>query len=227
MRTPLCFLVLGLLLLLPARPSFAQSAAPTPDKKCEEARAKLSSSNRWLANYGGGQGDPYYETAKEYLRVCAGVDDEFTRFVRSYVERYEAAVREFEATKTVKSILSSLQAGDLKKTSPHIYVKLADAYVAGSYEPRLRELVRLIESGKSPDSKEVREKWARASDALDRTIDAYARAVAACELKGGCEGWEKLWASQLARYYAFRHDGSQDGFKETVDGALDRPLPSP
>jgi hypothetical protein len=224
MRMSLCFLVFGFLLLLPARPSFAQSAAPTPDKKCEEAKVRLT--NRWRENYSDGQSEAY-EAAKEYLRICAGGDYEFTNFLRHYIERYEAAVREFEATKTVKSILSSLQADDLKKTRPDIYVKLADAYVTGSYEPRLRELVRFVESGKSPDSKEVREKWARVSDALDRAIDAYARAVAVCELKRGCEGWERFWASQLARYYALRHDGSQDGLKETVDGALDRPLPSP
>jgi hypothetical protein len=224
MRTSTCFLTLGLLLLLTARPSPAQSAAPTPDKKCEEAKAKLSPYLR--ANYSDRQSEAY-EAAKEYLRTCAGVDDDFTRFVRSYVQRYEAAVREFEATKTVKSILASLRTGDLKKTQGYVYAKLADAYVAGSYEPRLRELLRLVESGKSPDSKEVREQWARVSGALDRVVDAYARAVAACESKGGCEGWERLWASQLARYYALRHDGSQDGFKEAVGGALDRPLPSP
>jgi len=221
----LCFLALGLLLLLPARPSFAQSAAPAPDKKCEEAKSKLSPYLR-LVNYGDRQSEAY-EAAKEYLRVCAGVDDDFTRFIRSYVEKYGAAVREFEATKTVKSILSSLQAGDPKKTGAYVYANLAVAYVTGSYEPRLRELVRLVESGKSPDSKEVREQWARVADALGRAIDGYARAVAACDLKGGCEGWERLWASQLARYYALRHDGSQDGLKETVDGALGRPLPSP
>jgi len=226
MRTSTCFFALGLLLLPAARPSLAQSAAPTPDKKCEEAKAKLSAP-RVLYDHGGGQDDPHYEAAKEYLRACAGADDKFTRGIRLYVERYEAAVREFEAAKTVKSVLSSLQAADLKTTSPHVYVKLADAYVAGVYEPRLRELLRLVESGKSPDSKEVREQWARVSDALDRAVDAYARAVAACESKGGCEGWERLWASQLARYYALRHEGSQDGFRQTVVGALDRPLPSP
>jgi hypothetical protein len=75
-----------------ARP---QGAAP-PARACDEMRARVYDAFRGVSN------TPErmrrnYEAAREFSRVCGDSGDEVTRHIVKWVEKYEAAVRAFEA----------------------------------------------------------------------------------------------------------------------------------
>jgi uncharacterized protein YifE (UPF0438 family) len=165
-----------------------------------------------------------YEAAKEFLRICDGAETEQAQFVKTWVEKYDAAVRLYEAEKTLASLVEEARRGS---TQPSVYSRMAEALVATRYEPQMRRLLTLIESGKSPDSKEVREAWAGVSASLDSVVGAYARAIALCGADDGCQVARGSWMGNLAKYYALRHDGSQEGLQQTIAHALDAPLPKP
>jgi hypothetical protein len=44
-----------------------------------------------------------YEAAREYIRVCPA-DGKYTEFVRRWVEKYDAAVREFELKRSAAEL---------------------------------------------------------------------------------------------------------------------------
>src|SRR5919206_766280 len=96
---------------------------------------------------------------------------------------------------------------------------MAEPYVAARYEPRMRHLLALIESGKSPDSKEARVTWAEVTASLDSVIDSYARAIALCGAGEGCQVARGSWMWNLIKYYGLRHDGSQEGLQQTIERA--------
>ena len=157
-----------------------------------------------------------YETSKEFLRICDGAETEKTRSVESWVERYDAAMRRYEAEKTLAQLTGEARAGS---TQPSLYSRMAEAYVAARYEPRMRHLLALVESGKSPDSKEVRATWAEVTASLDSVIDSYARAIALCGAGEGCQVASGSWMMNLIKYYGLRHDGSREGLQQTIERA--------
>ena len=88
-------------LALAPSPRAQQPAAPPPALACDEA-AQAKRYKRFHENFrGAGQKEGVYETAKEFLRCCAeGHTTEMCRiqgYVANWVEKYDAAVRRFEA----------------------------------------------------------------------------------------------------------------------------------
>jgi hypothetical protein len=192
--------------------------------RCDEAWTRFSPHIRL-----DGPGTPEraaqaYEAAKEFLRICDGAETEKARFVKNWFEKYDAAVRKFEAEKTLASLVEEAQRGS---TQPSVYSRMAEALAAARYEPEKRRLSSLIESGKSLDSKDVREAWAGVTASLDLVVNSYARAIALCGADDGCQVARDSWMGNLAKYYALRHDGSQEGLQQTIAHALDAPLPKP
>jgi hypothetical protein len=184
--------------------------------RCEDAWVKLGPR---IMLEGAGTSErqaQIYETSKEFLRICDGAETEKARFVKSWMERYDAAVRQYEAEKTLASLVEEARAGS---TQPSVYSRMAEAYVAARYEPRMRHLLALIESGKSPDSKEARVTWAEVTASLDSVIDSYARAIALCGAGEGCQVARGSWMGNLIKYYGLRHDGSQEGLQQTIERA--------
>jgi hypothetical protein len=153
-----------------------------------------------------------YQAAKEFLRVCEGVDAAQVRFVRKWVEKYDAAVNSFKAQQSFRELVEEVRKGD---APPATYARLAEVGVVGLYEPNLRQLHALIDSGKSLDSKEVREAWAEMAKALDTIVSAYE----------GCQVAKGSWTGNLAKYYALRHNGSTEGLQEFISRGLDAPIP--
>lgn len=192
--------------------------------RCDEAWVRFSPNVRM-----DGPGTPErsaqaYEAAKEFLRACDGAETKQAQFVRSWVEKYDAAARQFEAEKTLASLVEEALKGGAQ---PSVYSRMAEAIAAARYEPRRRQLLTLIETGKSLDSKEVRESWAGVAAALDSIVDAYARAIASCGASEGCQVAKGSWTGNLAKYYVLRHDGSADGLEQAVAHALDAPFAKP
>jgi hypothetical protein len=192
--------------------------------RCDEAWARLSPH---VGTDGPGTPERFAQTygaAKEFLRVCDGADTKQERFVKTWVEKYDAAVRQYEAEKTLAPLVEEALGGGAQ---PSVYSRMAEAFVAARYEPRKRQLLALIESGKSPDSEDVREAWAGVAAALDSIVDAYARAVASCGARDGCQVAKGSWTGSLAKYYALRHDGAAAGLEQTIAHALDVPFSKP
>jgi hypothetical protein len=197
--------------------SLRKSVARREDfARCEDAWVRLGP--RIMSE---GSGTPereaqIYETSKEFLRICDGAETEKARFVKTWVEKYDAAVRQYEAEKTLAQLTGEARAGS---TQPSVYSRMAEAYVAARYEPRTRHLLALMEAGKSPDSKEARATWAEVTASLDSVIDSYARAVALCGAGEGCQVATGSWMANLIKYYGLRHDGSQEGLQQTIERA--------
>jgi hypothetical protein len=100
MKRLLRILALGFMLSACAPLVFAQtSATPPPTKQCDEEKAELYKHIRNCCREPGEQ-KVAYEAGKEFLGVCSAAQDEETRqmlkYVRNWVEKYDAAVREFE-----------------------------------------------------------------------------------------------------------------------------------
>jgi len=192
--------------------------------RCDEAWTRLSPRLK-----SGGPGTPErfhqtYEASKEFLRICDGADTEEARYVKTWVEKYDALVRQFEAEKALATLYEEARAGS---TNPTVYSRMAEAFVAARYEPQKRQLLSMIEAGKPLDSKDVREVWAEMVKALDSVVDAYARAIATCAAGDGCEVALGTWRGGLVKFYMLRHDGSQEGLEQTIAHALDAPPSKP
>ena len=112
---------------------------------------------------------------------------------------------------------------DLKKL-PSLYYYLASAYQSGPYA-RLSAEYQKNFAGKpeTPESKQAIEKL---NQVMDRMIDAYARAVAAAGTDPQQAANKTAWLANVTTFYKFRHQDSDAGLTEYIDGALARPLPA-
>ncbi len=184
--------------------------------RCEDAWVKLGPRLMSEGSATSERAAQIYETSKELLRICDGAETEKTRSVKSWVERYDAAMRRYEAEKTLAQLTGEARGGSAQ---PSLYSRMAEAYVAARYEPQMRHLLALIETGKSLDSKEVRATWAEVTASLDSVVDSYARAIALCGAGEGCQVARGPWMMSLIKYYGLRHDGSQEGLQQTIERA--------
>jgi hypothetical protein len=157
-----------------------------------------------------------YEGEKKYLRLCGNSDDAFTRSVRESVEGYEA-------TQALPRLLrAARKAGSPESKDPNTYAALASAH-----EVRYRLMTGSYEHEESYVAGVVAARKTALEEATDLIIDAYARAVAACGAEARCQTQKADWTKRLTELYAARHGGSDAGLRETIDGALGKPLPRP
>ena len=109
MKRLLRILALGFALSACAPLAFAQTSTTLPTtKQCDEAKAELY--KKINCDYCHGHPEEQrasYEASKEFLKVCSAAQDEETRqmlkYVRNWVEKYDAAVREFELRQAGRS----------------------------------------------------------------------------------------------------------------------------
>ncbi|MGZ8848500.1 MAG: hypothetical protein ACXW3C_18730 [Pyrinomonadaceae bacterium] len=113
---------------------------------------------------------------------------------------------------------------DLKK-SPIVYNELATAYGEGPVAKYAKDYQALVEAQKSVDSPEAKLVIANMNQALDRQIDAFARAAAASTAPADKEAFRKV----LADVYKDRNkkDAAQAELDTLVASALSKPLPDP
>ncbi|HEX6188473.1 MAG TPA: hypothetical protein VFZ40_10360 [Pyrinomonadaceae bacterium] len=113
---------------------------------------------------------------------------------------------------------------DLQK-SPVVYNELATAYGEGPVSKYAKEYKAAAEAGKSVDSPEVKLIVANLNQALDRQIDAFARAAAASSAPADKEAFKKV----LADVYKDRNkkDPVPAELDTLVASALSKPLPDP
>jgi hypothetical protein len=113
---------------------------------------------------------------------------------------------------------------DLKK-NPVIYNELATAYGEGPVDKYTKEYKALADAGKSVDSPEVKLAVANLNQALDRQIDAFARAAAVSTTPAD----KKAFMDVLAAVYKDRNkkDAVESELNNLVASALSKPVPEP
>lgn len=108
--------------------------------------------------------------------------------------------------------------GEYKRTSG-AYASLGHAYQAGDYVPLVERYQKRCT--RKERTGECRKLLAKINLALDRVIDAYARALALQDDPGN-----KVWMKvDLENLYKSRHNGKTDGLAELVATVLSKPLP--
>lgn len=104
--------------------------------------------------------------------------------------------------------------------APETYYNLAFAYENGPYK-KLASAYNDNFADK-PETEEGKQALSRVNDITDRTIDAYARAVALVDAKSDVRA---KWMAHLTELYKSRHDGSDTGLQEMISGVLKQPMP--
>lgn len=104
--------------------------------------------------------------------------------------------------------------------APETYYNLAFAYENGPYK-KLASAYNDNFADK-PETEEGKQALSRVNDITDRTIDAYARAVALVDAKSDVRG---RWMAHLTELYKSRHDGSDTGLQEMISRVLTQPMP--
>ena len=113
---------------------------------------------------------------------------------------------------------------DLKK-NPVLYNELATAYGEGPVAKFAKDYQALAEAGKSVDSPEAKLVVANLNQALDRQIDAFARAAAVSTTPAD----KKAFMDVLAAVYKDRNkkDPAEAELNSLVASALSKPVPEP
>ena len=113
---------------------------------------------------------------------------------------------------------------DLKK-NPLLYNDLATAYGEGPVAKFAKDYQALAEAGKSVDSPEAKLAVANLNQALDRQIDAFARAAAVSTTPAD----KKAFMDVLAAVYKDRtkKDPAESELNALVASALSKPVPDP
>jgi hypothetical protein len=111
---------------------------------------------------------------------------------------------------------------DLKK-NPLLYNELAEAYGGGPIDKFAKEYKALADAGKSVDSPEVKLAVANLNQALDRQIDAFARAAAVSTNPTD----KKAFMDALSAVYKDRNkkDAAESELNNLVASALTNPVP--
>lgn len=188
----------------------------------------------YLLMAGAGLGDPNLlsESAQAAKKAIELVEAGKTFDKSGYQTRDQAlaAMNYLIAKSTMKTsatdaipffIKAAKYESDLKK-SPIVYNELATAYGEGPVAKYAKDYQALVAAQKSVDSPEAKLVIANLNQALDRQIDAFARAAAAASPAD-----KKAFMDVLAAVYKDRtkKDPAENELNTMVASALSRPLP--
>ena len=125
-------------------------------------------------------------------------------------------------TDAIPVIVKALKFNSDLKKSPVVYNELATAYGEGPVDKYAKEYKALADAGKSVDSPEVKLAIANLNQALDRQIDAFARAAAAA-----APADKQAFVKVLGEVYKDRHkkDAAEAELNTLVASALSTPVP--
>jgi len=125
-----------------------------------------------------------------------------------------------EPDNALQYIAEALRHPGAVQKAPETYYNLAFAYENGPYK-KLASAYNDNFADK-PETEEGKQALSRVNDITDRTIDAYARAVALADAKSEVR---TKWMAHLTELYKVRHDGSDTGLQEMISGVLKQPMP--
>jgi len=128
-----------------------------------------------------------------------------------------------DPTKAIDNLLKAAQYESEIKRTPSTYYFLAVAYEGGPYKTMSSAYqAEFANKPETPASKAALEKL---NTLMDRIVDSYARAIATAGTDPKTEQSRKEWTAQMSTYYKFRHEGTDTGMTEFINGVLKTPLP--
>jgi hypothetical protein len=131
-------------------------------------------------------------------------------------------VKEQLPVEAAAAYLKAAQSDSPYHTDPSVYHRMGVAILRGDFALLSREYNEKY--GAKPASPEQKQMFERLSHLVDRTIDAYARAVALSTKPEQQDARTKILA-QLTSLYKNFHNNSDDGLTELVATVLSKPLP--
>jgi Tfp pilus assembly protein PilF len=120
------------------------------------------------------------------------------------------------------AFLKAAQSDSPYRTDPAVYHRLGVAILKGEFAQLSAEYNEKY--GAKPASPEQKQMFERLSHLVERTIDAYARAVALSTKPEQQEARARILA-QLTSLYKNFHNNSEDGLNELIATVLSKPLP--
>ncbi len=121
----------------------------------------------------------------------------------------------------VAFLIKAAQSNGPSKTEPTTYSALAVAYYNGEFKRLAAEYKAKYEG--QPETPEGVALYEKVNQALDRVIDAYARA----HVYNTDAIRKKEMLDRLTTVYKIRHEDSTNGLQEYIAGVANRPLPLP
>lgn len=131
-------------------------------------------------------------------------------------------VKEPLPVEAAAAYLKAAQSDSPYHTDPSVYHRMGVAILRGDFALLSKEYNEKY--GAKPASPEQKQMFERLSHLVERTIDAYARAVALSTKPEQQEARTKILA-QLTSLYKNFHNNSDDGLNELIASVLTKPLP--
>ncbi len=131
-------------------------------------------------------------------------------------------VKEQLPVEAAAAYLKAVQSDSPYHTDPSVYHRMGVAILRGDFALLSRDYNEKY--GAKPASPEQKQMFERLSHLVERTIDAYARAVALSTRPEQQEARTKILA-QLTSLYKNFHNNSDEGLNELIASVLTRPLP--
>src|SRR5256714_1010323 len=131
-------------------------------------------------------------------------------------------LRESSPKEATDALLKAVQSNSVYKTEPAAYYLLGTLYYNNEVKPKVADYAAKYPAG-SAETPESKVAFDAINEAIDRSIDAFARAVALSK----DANQKKTFMDQLTAIYKSRHDNSDAGLQELVASVLSKPLPMP
>jgi hypothetical protein len=131
-------------------------------------------------------------------------------------------VKEALPVEAAAAYLKAAQSDSPYHTDPSVYHRMGVAILRGDFALLSKEYNEKY--GAKPASSEQKQMFERLTHLVERTIDAYARAVALSTKPEQQEARTKILA-QLTSLYKNFHNNSDDGLNELIASVLAKPLP--
>ena len=131
-------------------------------------------------------------------------------------------LRDSSPKEATDALLKAVQSNSVYKTEPAAYYLLGSLYYNNEVKPKVAEYAAKYPAG-SAETPESKAAFDAINEAIDRSIDAFARAVALSK----DANQKKTFMDQLTAIYKSRHDNSDAGLQELVASVLSKPLPLP
>ena len=131
-------------------------------------------------------------------------------------------VKEQLPVEAAAAYLKAAQSDSPYHTDPSVYHRMGVAILRGDFALLSKEYNEKY--GAKPASPEQKQMFERLSHLVDRTIDAYARAVALSTKPEQQEARTKILA-QLTSLYKNFHNNSDEGLNDLIATVLTKPLP--
>jgi hypothetical protein len=131
-------------------------------------------------------------------------------------------IKDQSPVEAAAAFLKAAQSDSPYRSDPAVYHRMGIAILKGEFAQLSAEYNDKF--GAKPPSPEQKQMFDRLSHLVERTIDAYARAVALSTKPEQAEAKTKILAQLTALYKNF-HNNSEDGLNELIANVLSKPLP--